>query len=139
MLRAEEYFRNRSGVLNVPVRFGPIRFSFRKEIASGILVCRDFSDAVRAHDAIEMNLRTLSGLPFPDLHVVLTARPHFPPGTRLSVKVSYEAPLGIPGRIFDALVGRHVALSIAGSLLDDMCLALARSSPNLHKEVTPVR
>jgi hypothetical protein len=41
---------------------------------------------VRVHDAIELEVHPPGGLPFPEMHVVLTARPQIPPGTRLAVR-----------------------------------------------------
>jgi hypothetical protein len=137
MNRAEQHLRERAGILKVPIRIGPVRLPFQKATASGMVVCRDVSDAVRAHDAIEMDVRSLGGLPFPDMHIVLTARPQFPPGTQLRLDLSYEAPLRTFGRLVDALAGRFVGRSIARTLLEDLCCALEQPSHNLHMDPAP--
>jgi hypothetical protein len=132
MSRAEDYLRERAGVLKVPIWAGPIRLPLQRAIASGMIVCRDVTDTVRAHDAIELDVHPIDGLPFPDMHILLTARPQFPPGTSLSIELTYEAPLRSIGRVLDAVAGRYVAMSIARTLLEDLCSALARPSENPH-------
>ncbi len=83
--------------------------------AISIAVVEDFTDPVRRHDALEFQWRPRSSL-FPAGHALLTVRPHAPQGTELQFSIAYVPPLGMAGRIFDAVIGRHVAW-MTGSLL----------------------
>jgi hypothetical protein len=142
--RAEAYLRRNRRVLRVPVQLGPLNMQLKRTVTVGITVSRDVSDAVRIHDAMHLEVRPLGGLPFPHMRVHLTVRPQIPPGTRLMLELSYTAPLRLVGYVFDWLVGRRVAASIANALLDELCAELSTrrtdSEPRLtFHTVTPIR
>lgn len=84
----------------------------------------DVSDPVRRHDALLLAWRPYSPL-FPDFHGALTVRPKGR-GAWLRIQGSYEPPLGIAGRTFDALVGRRIAYFTLARLLREIAHSAER-------------
>lgn len=92
-------------------------------------VSDDVSDPVRRHDALLLAWRPYSPF-FPDFHGALTVRPKGR-GAWLRIQGSYEPPLGIAGRAFDALVGRRIAYFTLARLVRD----IARSAEQRWRQV----
>lgn len=78
-------------------------------------VVDDASDLSRRHDALEIAWKAPNAL-LPDLHAVLTVRPQAP-GSRLFFTADYTPPFGAAGRLFDGLIGRHIAHATFSGLL----------------------
>lgn len=78
-------------------------------------VVDDAADLTRKHEALEIAWRAPTTL-LPDLHALLTVRPQAP-GSRLFFTADYTPPLGRVGKVFDALIGRHIAHATFTSLL----------------------
>ena len=83
-------------------------------------VVDDSSDDVRRHDALLLVWKPDHRGMFPDFQGVLTARPSGR-GAELSLHGRYQPPLGLPGAIFDAVAGRHIARMTMGRVLADLC------------------
>lgn len=67
----------------------------------------DESDTVRKHDALLLRWLAPSPL-FPALEAYLTVRPHAP-GTVMRLTGRYTPPYGLPGKLFDRVIGRVIA------------------------------
>jgi len=78
----------------------------RVDVAS--VVVEDKSDTVRKHDALQIAWRPQHRGLYPDLRGVLTVRPEHR-GSDLILAAEYRPPFGLPGRAFDAVVGRFLA------------------------------
>jgi hypothetical protein len=81
-----------------------------------VLVTDDFTDSVRRHDALEFAWHPRSAF-LPDGRALLTVRPHAPEGTELQFSIAYVPPFGVLGRVFDSLVGQHIAARTCDQLL----------------------
>ena len=118
---AESYFRTMTPrLLRVPLRMGPFKLQLKRAIATEVLIAPDETDPARKHEALEVWIRPLGRMPFPELRSRVTVRPQLPPGARLVLDLAYEPPLGLPGRVLDVLAGRRVARAIGNALLADI-------------------
>ncbi len=92
-----------------------------------VLAIEDFTDTVRRHDALEFRWRPSIAL-LPAARALLTVRPHAPQGTELQLSLAYVPPLGVFGKAFDHVIGRHVAWLTAGVLLMELKYALGANN-----------
>lgn len=76
----------------------------------------DVSDRVRRHDALIVAWKPAIAFLFPDFRGALTVRPKGR-GAWLRVQGSYEPPLGLFGRLFDAVFGQFIARLTLARLL----------------------
>lgn len=90
-----------------------------------VLVVEDFTDSVRRHEALEFRWRPRVSA-FPSARALLTVRPHAPQGTELQFSIAYRAPFAGLGRLFDALIGRHLAWITGGLLVRRLRLEIER-------------
>jgi hypothetical protein len=98
--------------VRVPIRFLPRLV--RRRVALAFSLHLDVEEAGRGHD--EIRVRWDSGTPLlPDFHGIVRFR-IAGSGTLVLVEGSYRAPFGSPGRLFDHLIGRHIAWSSVGDL-----------------------
>jgi hypothetical protein len=81
---------------------------------------RDVTDDTMIHEALLVIWEARLHLPLPDFHGLLTVRVNAP-NTEISFRCAYQAPLGILGRLFDAVIGRFIAAATLHRLLDDIC------------------
>ncbi len=79
----------------------------------------DRSDDVRRHDALLFAWKPDHRGMFPDFRGVLTARPSGR-GVQLNLHGRYDPPFGMPGAIFDAVAGRHIARMTMRRVLDEL-------------------
>lgn len=137
---AEAYLRERlPATIKVPLTIGGLGIELKRAVAVEAAVAADWTDPVRRHPALQLLAQPVGGLPFPALKLLVTVRPHFPPGTCVTLDLSYVPPLGMAGRLFDAIVGHHVARAIARSTLDELCTYLAGRSLEFAASCTPSR
>ncbi|HUA07630.1 MAG TPA: hypothetical protein VMA98_00025 [Candidatus Acidoferrales bacterium] len=94
-----------------------------------VLAVEDYTDSARRHDALEFSWHPRSRL-FPQGQALLTVRPHAPQGTELQFSLAYIPPLGVPGQLFDHLIGRHIAWITGGMLLRRLRTEIERSAHN---------
>lgn len=102
---------------------------------------RDYTDETRAHEALKVHWRANAKLPVPEMNGLLTVRPNGPL-TELRMAGRYDPPFGVPGRIFDALIGRFVALRTIRRFLTELRLFIEaewqkerRANASREKEV----
>ncbi len=81
----------------------------------------DSTDSARKHDALLIAWRPLKTGLFPDFRGVLTVRPTYH-GASLRLTGQYEAPFGMAGKVFDAMLGRSIARATLRRLLDEVAL-----------------
>lgn len=86
---------------------GPLA-RLRTPVVCNLHEVRDFTDETRIHEALVLHWKARANIPVPEMNGLLTVRPNGPL-TQLRMEGQYEPPLGLPGRLFDALVGRHIA------------------------------
>lgn len=114
---AEETLRSRPDITLSPVPHVGQRVNVTAQVTD------DTSDTSRLHDALliawQPKLRAL----FPNFHGALTVRPK-DRGAWLRIQGSYDPPLGIPGRIFDAVAGRFIARRTLARTLKEVCEAV---------------
>ena len=133
---ALEYFEQRvPGVLRVPLRLGPLKIQLKRGVNTGVEIYLDRSDPARRHEALEISMRPLGGLPFPEFRSAITVRPFMPPGTLIALDLSYQPPLGVVGRLLDAVVGRLVVAAIGRALLDDLSAYLVARAREFASEL----
>jgi hypothetical protein len=126
---AASYFANRRrGALRIPVHVGRLHLRLQRAITTRQSIFPDQSEMGRSHDALELLIHPLGRFPFPDLHALLTVRPCYPPGTKVALDLTYDPPLGIIGRHFDALIGRLVVAAAGRALLADVATFLVDRS-----------
>ncbi|MGH7737183.1 MAG: hypothetical protein ACREMP_04875 [Candidatus Tyrphobacter sp.] len=70
---------------------------------------RDYTDDARIHEALVLSWEARARIPVPRMKGLITVRPNGAT-TTLRMDGEYEPPLGFPGRIFDEMAGRHIAL-----------------------------
>jgi hypothetical protein len=93
--------------VRVPIRFLPTLVRHRVTVTFDLHL--DVEEAGRTH--AEIRLHWDSGTPLlPDFHGTVRFR-IAGSGTLVLVNGSYRAPFGSPGRLFDHLIGRHIAWS----------------------------
>jgi hypothetical protein len=98
---------------------GPTR-SVRAAVVAEAGQIRDETDATMRHEALVIRWQPRSFWPLPDLHGLLTVRVNAP-ATEVTIRSEYSPPLGVLGRVFDALVGHRIAQSTLRILLEDIC------------------
>ncbi len=97
------------------------------ETSIGVTVTDDYTDPARRHDALEFRWRPRSRW-LPTGRAFLTVRPHAPQGSELQFSIAYEPPFATAGRLFDALIGRHIAWVTCGMLLRRLRIEIERSA-----------
>ena len=121
-----EYFREHQQVvgLDVPLRgLGlPTFLRLRRNVVVAAAVEPDRTDPrPDGHDALRFVWIPTHRVPFlPVLQGFLRVRPAGDHRTRVILEGAYEPPLGIAGRIVDALLGRRIAALTAQTLLADL-------------------
>jgi hypothetical protein len=91
--------------VRVPVRFLPT--VVRRRVAVTFELHLDVEEAGRSHDEIRVHWNSGTSL-LPDFHGTVRFRIEGS-STRVLVEGSYRAPFGRLGRLFDHLIGRHIA------------------------------
>lgn len=91
-----------------------------ENVQAAAAVVDDRSDDVRRHDALLLAWKPNHRGMFPDFQGVLTARPSGR-GAELTLHGRYQPPLGLPGAVFDAVAGRHIARVTMRRVLADLC------------------
>ena len=98
----------------------------------------DATDSARHHEAVLLFLHPKSRL-IPHFKGAITVRPHLC-GAMLRIEGSYEPPGGVPGRVFDWLLGRWLAIVTLDHLLFSIKRvveirhrAFARSCPSIDE------
>ena len=79
----------------------------------------DSTDGARLHDALLIAWKPEHNGAFPDFRGVLTVRPK-DRGVSMWLQGRYEPPLGLAGKIFDAIAGNRIAKRTARRLLDEV-------------------
>jgi hypothetical protein len=106
--RAEEFLRGAQASGQLEELVVPAKLS--------VLITDDFTDPVRRHDALQFRWHPRSAF-LPAGRALLTVRPHAPQGTQMQFSIAYVPPLGVVGRVFDHLVGKHIAARTCDQLL----------------------
>lgn len=99
-------------------RVGPFA-NMRTRIKCEIAEVRDRTDNTRRHQALQLRWQALSRMPLPVMSGLITVRPNGP-ATELRMEGSYVPPLGAPGRLFDRIIGRHLAQRTLNRFLDEL-------------------
>lgn len=94
----------------------------------------DVTDAARRHDALLVAWRPVLAALFPEFHGAFTVRPKGR-GSWLRIQGSYEPPFGALGRVFDVLLGRHIAEWTLAHLLRDVASSAERRWHSFCKEL----
>ena len=89
--------------------------SARIPVTAEASIIDDATDSARHHEAILLFLHPKSRF-IPHFKGAITVRPHLL-GTDLKIEGSYESPGGVPGRMFDWLLGRWLAIATLDHLL----------------------
>ena len=117
---AEDYLRGeqREVAVSVPVRdfLRVVGGKPRKPVKLVFTLHPDETDSGRLHDALLIEWHAGTRL-FPDFHGTLRLRIASITATRLTFEGGYRPPLGAPGRLFDALIGRRIARATLHGLL----------------------
>lgn len=79
----------------------------RTPVVCDLREVRDVTDESRIHEALVLHWKAQAKIPVPEMSGLLTVRPSGPL-TQLRVEGQYEPPFGLPGRLFDVLVGRYI-------------------------------
>ncbi|MHB8462821.1 MAG: hypothetical protein ACYDA1_09250 [Vulcanimicrobiaceae bacterium] len=87
----------------------------RVPITAEARVIDDATDSARRHEAVLLFLRPKSQF-IPHFRGAITVRPYMS-GAVLRIEGSYEPPGGVPGRMFDWLLGRWLAILTLDHLL----------------------
>lgn len=96
--------------IHVPIRFLPACIRRRTAVTFGLHV--DVAEAGRLHD--EIRLRWSAGTPLlPDFCGTLRFR-IAGQGTDVLIEGTYRVPFGALGRLFDDVIGRHIARASLG-------------------------
>ncbi len=85
----------------------------------------DDTDSGRIHDAMLLEWRAGTRL-FPQFHGTLRLRIDTVDSTLLTFEGAYRVPLGAPGIIFNAIIGKRIAESTMSDLLGRIVAALER-------------
>lgn len=120
--RAEEFLRGAQARGRLNELVVPTKLS--------VLVSDDFTDSVRRHDALQFSWHPKSAF-LPAGRALLTVRPHAPQGTQLKFSIAYVPPLGVLGRVFDFLVGQHIAARTCYQLLHRLKAEIESSTTGL--------
>jgi PAS domain S-box-containing protein len=99
-------------------RIGPFGWA-RAHVLCEASRVSDVSDRSRLHEAFSFTWRGTGWVPLPVVHGFITVRPQGQL-TRLTFDGQYTPPLGIGGRVFDAVLGRRVAQRSIQRLLSEM-------------------
>ncbi len=102
--------------------------SARIPITAEASVIDDATDSTRHHEALLLFLRPKSRL-IPHFKGAITVRPHLS-GAMLRIEGSYDPPGGVPGRVFDWLIGRWLAVIT----LDHLLFSVKRVVELRHRE-----
>ena len=109
--------------LPVPVPRVRRRLDLAWTVYASATLDRDRTDPARCHDALWIRLRPKRGVPFPDVAVLLTARPSHG-HTMLHLTAEYEPPFGLAGAAIDRIAGRRVTENAMLGLLAEVKRAL---------------
>jgi hypothetical protein len=99
-------------------RVGPFR-SIRTHVQLEAAQVRDTTDQTRIHDALRLRWEAPPRFPLPVMHGLITVRPRAPV-TELHMEGTYDPPLGALGRVFDRIVGRHIAQRTMNRFLSEL-------------------
>ena len=99
-------------------RVGPFA-GLRTDVECRLAEVRDETDTSRIHEALVLHWKARKRIPVPEMDGLITVRPNGP-ATELRMEGRYEPPFGIIGRIFDAIIGRRIALQTVNRFLDDL-------------------
>ena len=108
--------------IRFPVRFWPLPVRRRVTVTFGLHL--DVAEDGRRHD--EIHVCWSAGTPLlPDFRGTLRFR-IAGAGTTVLIEGSYAIPLGVLGRLFDGVAGRHIARGSIGDLTRRIADALER-------------
>lgn len=94
--------------------------ALRTHVHIDLAEVRDLTDQTRIHDALVLKWQAPSPLlPLPVMQGLVTVRPSGPV-TELRMEGNYTPPLGALGRLFDRLVGMHIAQRTVNRFLDEL-------------------
>jgi hypothetical protein len=96
-----------------------------ERVSFAVAATEDSSDETRKHDALLIAWRPQTRGLFPDFRGVLTVRPQRA-GVVLQIDGEYEPPFGLPGKIFDFIIGRAIAHRTMRNLLDYIAQSIQR-------------
>jgi hypothetical protein len=120
--------------IRVPIRLLPALVRRRVKLSFGLHL--DIAEAGRSHDEIRMHWKSGTFL-LPDFHGTLRFR-IAGSGTDVIVAGAYSVPFGAFGRIFDQIVGRHIAESSLRDLARRIADALESSERAWRLRIAPV-
>ncbi len=112
---------------------GPFKWA-RARIAYEGAQVRDVSDPARVHQAFSFTWPARAWVPLPGVHGLITVRPNSL-RTQLTLDGQYLPPLGIAGRVFDAVLGRRIAGFAIERFMDDVTSFVERGYEGLRREI----
>ena len=80
---------------------------------------RDTTDQARIHDALRLRWEAPARFPLPVMHGFITVRPRAPI-TELHMEGTYVPPLGALGKVFDRIIGCHLAQRTMSRFLGEL-------------------
>lgn len=93
--------------------------SVRTRVECELVEIRDHTDQTRIHDALTLRWKARARIPVPLMRGLITVRPNGP-ATELRMEGTYAPPLGLLGRIFDGIIGKHIAQRTVERFLDEL-------------------
>jgi PAS domain S-box-containing protein len=118
--------------VNLDHRIGPFGWA-RVHVSYDASQVHDVSDHSRRHEAFSFTWRGRGWLPLPVVHGFITVRPNGQL-TRLTLDGQYVPPLGIAGRVFDAVLGRRVGQLAMQRLTDEMASFVERGYERARRQ-----
>jgi hypothetical protein len=127
---AEDFFKAAAtggSAIHVPLRdvLPTLRGRLRQPVRIVFERRPDYADAGRTHDALDVAWTAGTRL-FPDFHGLLRLGIVSVDETRLTLEGTYRPPLGLPGRLFDLVLGRRIARASLRGLLEELADAMER-------------
>ncbi len=113
-------------------RLGPIGWARAGFLCEASRV-PDLSDRARLHEAFSFSCHGAGWLPVPAVRGAITVRPHSE-RTRVTLDGQYIPPLGVAGRVFDAVAGRWIARFAIERFMDDLTSFVERGYERLRRE-----
>jgi hypothetical protein len=99
-------------------RVGPFR-SIHTRVRLETAAVRDATDQTRIHGALRLRWEAPARFPLPIMHALITVRPRAPV-TELHMEGTYLPPLGPLGKVFDRIIGCHLAQRTMSRFLDEL-------------------
>lgn len=103
---------------NIERHVGPFSH-MRARVQFELSEIRDHTDQTRIHEALVLQWKAHSRIPLPIMRGLITVRPNGL-ATEVRMEGEYTPPLGAFGKMFDQIIGRHIARRTLERFLDKL-------------------